>query len=154
MSSLPRITCNFIVVLNLICFFQSSSFASHHDQKIVIEKTAKGSEVFKLGKELYQDNCASCHQNNLSGQVGWKNKVDVDGHRLAPPLNGTGHTWHHNDKILFYIIKRGLAKMVPNYEGKMMGFSDKLNDAEIKSVIAYFKSFWSIDNYKFQMKLN
>jgi len=33
--------------------------------------------------------------------------------------------------------------MVPNYEGKMMGFSDKLNDAEIKSVIAYFKSFWS-----------
>ena len=25
--------------------------------------------------------------------------------------------------------------MVPNYVGKMMGFSDKLNDAEIKSVI-------------------
>ena len=44
--------------------------------------------------------------------------------------------------------------MVPNYEGKMMGFSDKLNDAEIKSVIAYFKSFWSNQNYQYQMELN
>lgn len=86
--------------------------------------------------------------------MGWKDKVDADGHRLAPPLNGSGHTWHHSDKILFYIIKRGLAKMVPNYEGKMMGFSDKLNDAEIKSVIAYFKSFWSNQNYQYQMRLN
>ena len=44
--------------------------------------------------------------------------------------------------------------MVPNYEGKMMGFSDKLNDSEIKSVIAYFKSFWSKQNYQYQMRLN
>lgn len=149
-----RIISNFILVLVSLLLLQPLSFANHHDQKIVIEKTFKSSETFKLGKDLYQANCASCHQSNLSGQVGWKDKVDADGHRLAPPLNGTGHTWHHSDKILFYITKRGLAKMVPNYEGKMMGFSDKLNDAEIKSVIAYFKSFWSSQNYQYQMKLN
>ena len=139
-----RIISNFILVLILLLSLQPLSFANHLDKKIVIEKTAKGSETFKLGKELYQANCASCHQSNLSGQVGWKDKVDADGHRLAPPLNGTGHTWHHSDKILFYIIKRGLAKMVPNYEGKMMGFSDKLNDAEIKFFISFAKSSISL----------
>ena len=96
----------------------------------------------------------SSHQSNLSGQVGWKDKVDADGHRLAPPLNGTGHTWHHDDKTLFYIIKYGLAKLVPKYEGKMMGFGDKLNDKEIKSVLAYVKSFWSNEYYNYQKKLN
>ena len=39
--------------------------------------------------------------------------------------------------------------MVPNYEGKMMGFLDKLNDAVIKSVIAYFKSFWSKNDHNY-----
>jgi len=138
-----RIISNFILVIISLLLLQTLSFANHHHQKIVIERTVKGFDTFELGKELYLANCASCHQNNLSGQVGWKDKVDADGHRLAPPLNGTGHTWHHSDKTLFYIIKIGLANMVHNYEGEMMGFSDKLNDAEIKSVIAYFKSFWS-----------
>lgn len=34
------------------------------------------------------------------------------------------------------------------------GFSDKLNDAEIKTVIANFKSFWSNQNYLYQTRLN
>jgi mono/diheme cytochrome c family protein len=142
----------FLIILSLL--FTHSAYANHHTEKMVIEKAGKGSEIFNLGKELYQSNCASCHQPNLSGQKGWKDKADADGHRLAPPLNGTGHTWHHDDKTLFYIIKYGLAKLVPKYEGKMMGFEDKLNDQEIKSVLAYIKSFWSNDNYKYQMRLN
>ena len=129
-------------------------FANHHEEKIIIERADIGSEIFNLGKEVYQANCATCHQPNLSGQVGWKDKLDNDGHRLAPPMNGTGHTWHHDDKTLFYITKYVLAKLVPKYEGKMMGFGDKLNDREIKSVLAYIKSFWTDDKYQYQMKLN
>jgi mono/diheme cytochrome c family protein len=129
-------------------------FANHHEEKIIIERADIGSEIFNLGKEVYKTNCASCHQPNLSGQVGWKDKLDNDGHRLAPPMNGTGHTWHHDDKTLFYITKYGLAKLVPKYEGKMMGFDDQLNDQEIKSVLAYIKSFWTDDKYQYQMKLN
>ena len=25
---------------------------------------------------LYQNNCASCHEKNLQGQIGWQNKLD------------------------------------------------------------------------------
>jgi mono/diheme cytochrome c family protein len=141
----------------LIAFFFFTPFyayANHHDGKIVIEKATSGSEVFKIGKEIYKNNCASCHQINLSGQVNWKENLDDDGHRLAPPMDGSGHTWHHDDKTLFYIIKYGLAKLVPNYQGKMMGFGDSLSDEEIKATLAYVKSFWSKDKYGYQMKLN
>ena len=142
------------LIIMITLFFGPSALANHHEEKIIIERTKVGSEIFNLGKEIYQANCASCHQPNLSGQVGWKDKLDADGHRLAPPMNGTGHTWHHDDKTLFYIIKYGLAKLVPKYEGKMMGFGDQLNDQEIKSVLAYIKSFWTDDKYQYQMKLN
>ena len=50
---------------------------------------------------LYQNNCASCHGENLQGQIGWQNALDEDGHRLAPPLNGSAHTWHHSPEYLF-----------------------------------------------------
>jgi cytochrome c len=46
------------------------------------------------GKIIYESYCVSCHQVNLIGAENWKG-VDEDGHRKAPPLNGTGHTWHH-----------------------------------------------------------
>ncbi|MDA7564352.1 cytochrome c [Pelagibacteraceae bacterium] len=142
------------LIIMIMLLFGQSALANHHEEKIIIERADIGSEIFNLGKEVYQANCATCHQPNLSGQVGWKDKLDNDGHRLAPPMNGTGHTWHHDDKTLFYITKYGLAKLVPKYEGKMMGFGDQLNDQEIKSVLAYIKSFWTDDKYQYQMKLN
>jgi len=36
----------------------------------------------------------------------------------------------------------------------MIGFGDKLSDKEIDSVLAYIKSFWSEENYEYQLKLN
>lgn len=95
----------------------------------------------EIGKKLYNNNCASCHGANLQGATNWKS-LDEDGHRKAPPLNGTGHTWHHADEQLHEIIKYGLGKLVKNYQGKMMGFGDMLTDAEINSVLAYIKSTW------------
>ena len=43
-----RIISNFILVLILLLSLQPLSFANHHDKKIIIEKTAKVSETFKL----------------------------------------------------------------------------------------------------------
>lgn len=117
-------------------FFLSvnNAMATHHDSASKIE----------LGKQLYNNNCVSCHGANLQGAANWKS-LDEDGHRKAPPLNGTGHTWHHSDEQLRQIIKYGLAKFVKNYQGKMMGFGDILSDAEITSVLAYIKSTWPKD---------
>ena len=105
------------------------------------------------GKIVYENNCASCHQVNLTGAENWKG-LDEDGHRKAPPLNGTGHTWHHDDATLHNIIKYGLAKLVKNYNGKMLGFEDNLNDEDIDLVLSYIKSFWPDDVYQQQINLS
>ena len=105
------------------------------------------------GKIAYQNNCVSCHQVNLAGAENWKG-LDEDGHRKAPPLNGTGHTWHHDDATLHTIIKYGLVGIVSDYEGKMGGFKENLSDKDIDSVLAYIKSFWSDDYYQHQINLS
>jgi len=105
------------------------------------------------GKINYENNCVSCHQVNLIGAENW-NGLDEDGHRKAPPLNGTGHTWHHDDATLHNIIKYGLVKLVKNYEGKMLGFEDNLKDKDIDSILSYIKSFWPDEVYQRQINLN
>ena len=93
------------------------------------------------GKLLYQKNCSSCHMKNLSGHLKWKTELDEDSHRQAPPLNGTGHAWHHEPKQLFQIIRYGYKKIDPNYKGKMLG-NEKLTDDEVWSILNYIKSIW------------
>ena len=139
---------SFSVIILLVFSILTVAKAHNHfpittESKIMIER----------GKIVYQNNCVSCHMIDLAGAENWK-ELDEDGHRKAPPLNGTGHTWHHDDKTLHAIIKYGLAKLVNNYEGKMIGFGDKLSDKDIDSVLAYIKSFWSKENYEYQLKLN
>ena len=54
----------------------------------------------KVGKKIYMDQCASCHGVNLEGPPGWRDKM-VDGMRLAPPHDKSGHTWHHPDAVSY-----------------------------------------------------
>lgn len=106
------------------------------------EKVAKAQQSIQPKTiALYQDYCASCHGIKLKGQEGWQNKLDEDGHRLAPPLNGTGHTWHHSPDYLFHVIKYGFQNYDPNYEGKMVGNSS-LSDTEVWDLITYIKQEW------------
>ena len=69
-----------------------------------------------------------------------KSGVDEDGQRL-PPLNGTGHTWHHSPDQLFQIIRYGYKKFDPNYKGKMLGNED-LSEDDVWSILGYIKSIW------------
>ena len=96
------------------------------------------------GMELYAENCSSCHMGNISGHPEWKTTLDEDGHRRAPPLNGTAHTWHHPPEWLFNVIRYGFIKMDPNYEGKMLG-NESLSDEDIWSILAFIKSVWPED---------
>ena len=138
------------ILLALISFlFITETAYSHSHFPITRDSTL----MVARGKIIYENNCVSCHQVNLIGVENWKG-LDEDGHRKAPPLNGMGHTWHHDDDTLHNIIKYGLAKLVKNYEGKMLGFEDNLKDKDIDSVLSYIKSFWPDNIYQRQINLN
>ena len=122
---------------------------AHNHFPITIESKL----MIARGKIAYENNCVSCHMINLAGAENWK-RLDEDGHRKAPPLNGTAHTWHHDDKTLHNIIKYGLVNLIDGYEGKMIGFKDNLSDKDIDSVLAYIKSYWPKDKYEHQINLS
>ena len=96
------------------------------------------------GRVIYAADCASCHGDKLQGQPNWKERK-ANGELPAPPHDSTGHTWHHPDQQLFDIIQRGVAAIVPDYKSDMIGFGDKLSDADIWNVLAYIKSTWPPD---------
>ena len=137
-----------ILVLILSLFITETTYSQNN-----FPITRDSALMIAKGKIIYENNCMSCHQVNLIGAENWKG-LDDDGHRKAPPLNGTGHTWHHDDTTLHNIIKYGLAKLVKNYEGKMLGYENDLKDKDIDSVLSYIKSFWPDDIYQRQINLN
>jgi mono/diheme cytochrome c family protein len=139
-----------LILLTLISFILISETSYSHSHFPI---TRDSTLMIARGKIIYESYCVSCHQVNLIGAENWKG-VDEDGHRKAPPLNGTGHTWHHDDATLHNIIKYGLAKIVKNYEGKMIGFGDKINDKQIDSVLSYIKSHWEDEIYERQISIS
>ena len=102
----------------------------------------KDRAAIKLGQTIYKDNCASCHGINLEGQVGWQTEI-VDGLRLAPPHDETGHTWHHPDELLYNMTKYGFEEMLgKKYPNNMPVYEDILSDGELLAVLGYIKSTW------------
>ena len=138
-----------IIFFLIFLILLSGNSSAHNHFPITIDSKL----MIARGKIAYENNCVSCHMINLAGAENWRG-LDEDGHRKAPPLNGTGHTWHHDDKTLHSIIKYGLANLIDDYEGKMMGFEENLSDKDIDSVLAYIKSYWSKDKYEHQINLN
>ena len=138
-----------IIFFLIFLILLSRNSSAHNHFPITIDSKL----MIARGKIAYENNCVSCHMINLAGAENWRG-LDEDGHRKAPPLNGTGHTWHHDDKTLHSIIKYGLANLIDGYEGKMMGFEENLSDKDIDSVLAYIKSYWSKDKYEHQINLS
>lgn len=94
------------------------------------------------GKALYQRYCAACHGASLEGQPNWRER-DSAGYLPAPPHDQSGHTWHHDDKQLFIIVKEGLQAIAgADYRTNMRAFGQQMNDDQIWSVLAYIKSTW------------
>ena len=95
------------------------------------------------GSTLFQQNCSSCHGVNAEGTLDWK-KTDSNGKYPPPPLDGTAHAWHHSIEVLKQTIQDGGVKL----GGVMPSFRDKLSDADMDLVIAYFQSKWPDDVYQ------
>ncbi|MGR3630862.1 MAG: c-type cytochrome [Limimaricola soesokkakensis] len=105
------------------------------------------------GRALYLDNCASCHGAALEGQPDWRHP-GPSGRLPAPPHDASGHTWHHPDRVLREIVRRGSAAVVgQGYESDMPGFEGILTDAEIDAILDYIKSTWPDRERSFQSRV-
>ena len=103
----------------------------------------KDGAVVDLGRVVYAENCASCHDVALEGQAKWRQR-DADGYLPAPTHDETGHTWHYRDSYLFLMTKYGIENIiVKTYPNNMPAYGDKLTDEEILAVLSYKKSTWS-----------
>ena len=89
------------------------------------------------GTTVFDENCASCHGGNAQGSFNWRKRLE-DGSYPPPPLNGTGHAWHHPLNMLMRTINQGGAPM----GGQMPAFGDKLSKDDQKAAIAYVQSKW------------
>lgn len=96
----------------------------------------------KRGAILFQQNCAVCHGAMAQGNPDWR-VTGADGKALPPPLNGTGHAWHHPTSGLKLVIKYGS----PGGAGNMPAWKDKLTDPQIDDIIAWFQSLWPDEAY-------
>jgi len=115
---------------------------------------ATNSEAVALGKTLYAENCAECHQADLKGEPNWR-ETKADGTLPAPPHDDSGHTWHHDDQLLFKYTKLGGAGVAPpGFKSNMPGFGAKLTDEEIWAVLSFIKSRWSLQAQARQATLN
>lgn len=96
-----------------------------------------------LGKTVYEQSCAECHGIDGEGQFpDDPMQPDETGRIGAPPHNGDGHTWHHDDGLIVdYVINGGRGNPSDFYP--MPGFADVLSDDEIEAVVAYIKTFWT-----------
>jgi len=99
-------------------------------------------KIYSYGQQLYLKNCAVCHGKNAEGGENWQ-KLNEDGKYPPPPLNGTGHTWHHSTKALTNVIKNGTGKI----GGNMPAWKDKLKNKDIEAILVFIQAQWPDELY-------
>jgi len=99
------------------------------------------------GAPVFAENCAVCHGKGAQGAFTWRRR-SADGTFPPPPLDGSGHAWHHPLSGLAAHIKNGAA---PG-QGTMPSFAAALNDTQIHDGIAWFQSKWSDSIYRNWLK--
>lgn len=119
-----------------LCAIASSALAGH-------ELDNRNTEA---GETLYAENCASCHGDELQGQPDWRSP-DENGVMPAPPHDRTGHTWHHDNQLLFDYTSLGgtqalAARGIDGFKSGMPAFGEVLTEAEIWDVLAFIRSTW------------
>ena len=89
------------------------------------------------GEQVYRQHCSTCHGADAQGDPAWR-KRKANGFFPPPPLNGSGHAWHHPRTMLHDMIANGSK---PG-EGEMPAWKDKLTSEDIEAVITWFQSRW------------
>ena len=86
----------FLIVLAIFWPIKSDTTSTRLD--------VKDKNLIAQGKKTYALHCASCHGVNLEGQSNWSEK-GPDGLYPSPPVDVTGHIWHHPDNYLIKLVK-------------------------------------------------
>jgi mono/diheme cytochrome c family protein len=113
------------------------------------EAQAQNQQV-ATGKQVFQDNCQTCHGVNARGAVKDWQKKGADGKFPAPPLDGSAHAWHHNMKALLGTVNRGGIPL----GGTMPAFKDTLTEDQKIAVLVYIQSLWPKEIYAAWKKNN
>jgi len=136
----------------LICVLSGLAACSDQDSRETYNQQAPARQVsvmrnqdtaqIQRGHKVFLQNCAVCHGSNAEGAPNW-NQPDASGKYPAPPLNGTGHAWHHPRQALISTINYGTVRL----GGSMPAWKDKLSDQDINDVVAWFQSRWPDELY-------
>lgn len=132
-----------IYLLILATFLLSTGCDQFQSGRVI--ETQTGSAVkrphnealIQQGAEVFRANCAICHGASAEGAANWRLK-DPEGKYPPPPLDGSGHAWHHSIPVLRKMITEG----TPPDVGNMPAWGGMLTDQEIDAVIAWFQSLW------------
>ena len=97
--------------------------------KLIPEDESNETSSKSIGADLYQNNCATCHQGTGRGVKG-----------AFPPLVGSLIVNNENPETLIKIILMGYDAR--QEYGVMPAFADQLTDEEIKGIIDHERSSW------------
>ena len=100
-------------------------------------------EQVASGTALFEQHCSGCHGDSAQGDPDWQT-ARPDGSYPPPPLNGSGHAWHHPLTQLDGTIANGGT----HPGASMPGFAQLLNKQERLAVIAAFQSYWDARTYR------
>ena len=100
-------------------------------------------EQVASGTPLFEQHCSGCHGDSAQGDSNWQT-ARPDGSYPPPPLNGSGHAWHHPLTQLDATIANGGT----HPGASMPGFAQLLNKPERLTVIAAFQSYWDAPTYR------
>lgn len=90
-------------------------------------------ESMERGKDIYIQNCVTCHMQNGEGIEG-----------VYPPLAKSDYLMEDKSRAIKQVLEGAIGNMIVNgkkYNGFMTGFP--LNDKEVSDVLNYIRNSWS-----------
>lgn len=124
------------------CSRQESTPASTGPDVVTTGSAEAGPSLAALdrGARLFQEHCAQCHGPEAQGHPDWQTPGVV----AAPPLDGTGNDAKRSRAELIAVIENGAKR---NGVLVMPGWKQRMTDAEINDVVAWFQALWPPDVY-------
>lgn len=123
--------------------FPSSASSPTSSPVIALNKQPNANDAsVQRGGALYVQHCQICHGTGGAGAPNWR-KMDSDGMYPPPPLDGSGHAWHHSSLVLRQFILEGS----PPGQGRMPAWRGRLSEDDISDLILWIQSLWPEEIY-------